>query len=785
MKARIRLFLIFSLIFESARAFVLPTLSWRTRVDKVTATTLFANDKQEGDTQKPKKSKKKYYKPSSKRSKLQLEKEQKKLQVAKAAAELRRRDKEQYASADGNDNDNHDESLLEMLDPFKAGKKFRKTINTALTTIGAGGGLSQERRSVYFVDDRFLEPGGALFSERNPLLERMEEDGYVPEVLVVGATGEVGRLVVRRLLLDGRFRVRVLVRDLYSKTLNLLGTGVTYCQGDLGNVESLEYALTDVDKIVFCAAAPRPDETDFQDKFQTFVQENLDNTTNVVPSTKTRSDLEWEQLEDVLQVRAQLAEQVDCIGMQNLVRAYQNVRHADYGTSQAAKRSLFKFQDRPEDFNVFAIDNEDLGGEELETENAESKPVVEQLTPRQYTATSYLEEEEDDYDDENDVYDDGDYDAAYDYADDEYAEYDDEYAVSTTTRKGAVVQTQCQWIRNKFEHGVFVGKVPRGTGEIGGEASIVSSRLRSREEPEMGIDLSNGFAGLVCRVCSDGGRYEAFVRSGNYETDGIEYVCEFSTEIKTRKRGNKSRNKFKTVRLPFVNFKPVQRRETSGKDETVAPPFKGSDVRQIGFRYRSENNPEKAKFEKGALSSFYLAFSYIKVYRSQPEPEFVYLSDARIPPALSSNMVRHDVHQLVTAKDGESDDEDSYQLLDQATLTSVAANPMARCAEETYYKYRGEEILKNSGLSYTIVRVSGFNEVPSGEASTIDLKQSNDEMMAVSRAEVAQVCAEALLDPNALNKSLYMSKAKRKSQDLQREEDLSSKFAVVPPDPSR
>ena len=30
-------------------------------------------------------------------------------------------------------------------------------------------------------------------------------------------------------------------------------------------------------------------------------------------------------------------------------------------------------------------------------------------------------------------------------------------------RKGAAVQTQCQWIRNKFEHGVFVGKVPKGT----------------------------------------------------------------------------------------------------------------------------------------------------------------------------------------------------------------------------------------------------------------------------------------------------------------------------------
>jgi hypothetical protein len=42
---------------------------------------------------------------------------------------------------------------------------------------------------------------------------------------------------------------------------------------------------------------------------------------------KTESDMEWEQLESVLAVRAALAEQVDVIGMQNLVRAYQHVRH--------------------------------------------------------------------------------------------------------------------------------------------------------------------------------------------------------------------------------------------------------------------------------------------------------------------------------------------------------------------------------------------------------------------------------------------------------------------------
>jgi hypothetical protein len=684
--------------------------------------------------------KKKKMKPPVKKKKPVDEQKKKEQRVAKVAAEFAK-DKGQEEEKQG---------ILKMLDPFQAGKKFRKTVQ-ALT-----GALSQERRSVYYVDDRFNEP---LFSERNPLLERMEDDSHVPEVLVIGATGEVGRLVVRRLLLEGRFRVRVLVRDLYSKTLNLLGTGVTYCQGDLANVESLEYALTDVDKIVFCAGAPRPDETDFTKKFQAYCQENMDNCT--VPD-KTRSDLEWEQLEGVLQVRARLAEQVDCIGMQNLVRAYQNVRHADYGTSQAAKRSLFKFQDRPEDFNLFSLE------ENQEDTLDESPKTVLSDAVKRTDNSEYKEEEDDEYED-----------TYADYEDDEYG--DEEYA-ATTVRKGAAVKTQCQWIRNKFEHGVFVGKVPKQINGLGGEATLISSRLRSREEPDNGIDLSNGFAGFVCRVCSDGGTYESFVRCGNYATYGIEYVCEFSTETKPQHQGNKSRNKFKTVRLPFENFKPVKRQEICRNDETVVPPFKGSDVRQLGFRYRSENNTEKAKYQKGDLSSFYLAFSYIKVYRLQPEPEFVYLSDSRIPPVIRSNMVRHDVHQIVTSHD---DDDGSYNLLDQEALTSVMDNTMGRSTEETYFKYRGEQILKASGLSYTIVRVSGFNELRSGEASTIDLTQSNDEVMPVSRAEVAQVCASALLDPNALNKSLYVSKAKRKSNDLSREEDMSSKFSELQPDPAR
>ena len=571
----------------------------------------------------------------------------------------------------------NDSGLLDKLNPFQAGQNLRQTIGR-LTTLGTG--LPTQTKQKYYLDDRFLE--GGMLSERNPYLERQEKDNYVPEVLVIGATGEVGRLVVRRLLLEGRFRVRVLVRDLYSQTLNLLGTGVTYCQGDLSNMESLEYALTDVDKIVFCAGAPRPDETDFQERFQYYMKENLEG----MEEEGVSHDMEWEKLNSVLEVRAQLAEQVDCIGMQNLVTAYQNVRYADYGTSQAAKRSLFKFSSRPEDFNLFAVDDD--------LDSYDSDDDV--LAPNSGISTKIDSSSMDDYQIE---YDDGlGEDSFIDNYDNEYDDDHEEEYYNIESRRDATVKSQIQWIRNEFGHGVFVGKIPKAASSgVGGEAAIISSRLRSRENPENGIDLSTGFAGFIVRLCGDGGKYEAFIRTKAFEEYGIEYVCEFSTQTKPTSRDNKSRNKFITVRLPFENFMPVLREEKgNGVDQPVVPSFTGGDARFIGFRYRSGSNRAKAKLQEGENVPFYIALSYVKVYRLQPEAEFVYLSDARIPPVVGHGMVRHDQRRLVTKTDSAGADSEVTQILDQQTLRN--ADKVERSGEETYFKFRGEEILKSSGL---------------------------------------------------------------------------------------
>jgi hypothetical protein len=714
-----------------------------------------SNNNKKGKRRRPSYGRKKKISNNTGKENTPMSKEAKRKLIAKAAKELRQQKGLKDDEIQGENN------LLDIVtNPFKAGKKLRRTIES-LT------GLSPEKKAFY-LDDRFnrYDGSGMSLAERNPALKRQSD--YVPEVLVVGATGEVGRLVVRRLLLDGNVRVRVLVRDLYSKTLNLLGTGVTYCQGDLGNYESLEYAVTDVDKIIFCAGAPRPDEIDFQQKFDSFLRETFagggsgEITCQGLPilmhQTDT-SDSEWEQLDSVLQLRAKLAEQVDCVGMQNLVRAYQNVRFADYGASQTAKRSLFKFGSKNQDFNLFAIDDD---GEEEELETLDDSYPYDQ---------EKLEMDEDVF---------------YNTMTDLYNLTDgEEYSSAVHLQQSILTKMHCLWMRNKFNHAVFVGKVlasdfvPRG-----GEAAVVSSRLRSREDPGMGIDLSNEFGGFIIRVCSDGGNYEAFVRTELYEAEGIEYVCPFTTDTKVLLGGSISRNKFTTVRLGFENFQPVNRNGRSVDSDLKLPLFRGQDIRQLGFRFRANENKSHSTFarsssDKTGYNHFYLAFDYIKVYRSQPEPEFVYLSDARIPPMVSKEMVRHDRKQLQPKREVES--EAPVLLLEEGEI-SGASTASQRSSEETYFKYRGEEILRNSGLSYSIVRVSGYNEIPSSDTSTVELTPYNDNgVAAVSRADVAQVCTAALLDPNALNKSFYVSK---KLSATAQDEDMSAKFANLPADTS-
>jgi uncharacterized protein YbjT (DUF2867 family) len=92
--------------------------------------------------------------------------------------------------------------------------------------------------------------------------------GGPPEVLVAGATGQTGALVVKQLQADG-YRVRALVRDT-ARAREQLGPGVEYAQGDVKDPATLGPAMAGVDYVVSSIGArgkdgpDRPEMIDWQ-----------------------------------------------------------------------------------------------------------------------------------------------------------------------------------------------------------------------------------------------------------------------------------------------------------------------------------------------------------------------------------------------------------------------------------------------------------------------------------------------------------------------------------------
>jgi len=512
--------------------------------------------------------------------------------------------------------DPSDDDIIDRFNPFKAGQSLRKSIDTALISMK----LPDETKSVYYIDDRFSGLRGQARTDTDAF-----DEAYIPEVLVVGATSEVGRFIVKYLLLNQAFRVRVLVSDLYTRTLDMFGIGVTYCQGDLENIESLEFAVTDVDKIVLCSPPA-----------------------------------EAAEMGRGLPPRVEHAKKTDVDGLGNLLHAFQNVRFADYGSSQAVKRTLFKFRGRVQDFEVFSL------GIRHDASLGRSKAV------QRSNFFSYQ-----------------------------------------------------SWKRNHYGNGAFSGRVQKFSNGEEALAVLQSRRLRSRENPEFGIDLGMGFGGLILRVCSDGGTYEAFVRTGEFYENGTEYVCNFTTAARLPQVKRRQGYKFMSVRLPFQNF------QASGNAGAATKPFEGKDVRILGFRFRSSMNRESKCIGCEAWCSFYIAFSDIKLYRSQPDPEFLY--------------VKHDIRLS--------------QYEDAVEKNPGHQSSSGTSSSEAYYKYRGEMMLRNSGLNYAIVRSTGHDvPVQTDSGSSIVLSSSNEKVLETSPSEVAQVCVDALMNPHALNKSFYVTR---------------------------
>ena len=108
----------------------------------------------------------------------------------------------------------------------------------------------------YFEVFPFLSCLQRLFTRNNPKKQDLNpSNNQMNTILVAGATGGVGKRVVRRLL-DHNYQVRALVRDA-QKAREILGDGVELLEADITIPETLTPQLMQGVRAIICCTGTR------------------------------------------------------------------------------------------------------------------------------------------------------------------------------------------------------------------------------------------------------------------------------------------------------------------------------------------------------------------------------------------------------------------------------------------------------------------------------------------------------------------------------------------------
>jgi len=244
--------------------------------------------------------------------------------------------------------------------------------------------------------------------------------------------------------------------------------------------------------------------------------------------------------------------------------------------------------------------------------------------------------------------------------------------------------------------GLFTGYV--STANSGGFVSIRNRNF------EPALNLSD-YQGIELRVKGDGKRYKFIIRC-NDGWDSVGYCYSFDTVY----------NIPITIRIPFAELIPVFRAKTINDGK----PFDSSQVFSLQlmlskFEYDGALNPN---FQPGL---FQLEIESIKAYGGKVLPRFVQVSSAGV---------------TRPGKPG---------------LNLAEEPPAVRLNEQLggilTWKLKGEDVIRSSGIPYTIIRPCALTEAPAG--STLKFAQGDTIKGQVSREDIAELCIQALTQPSA------------------------------------
>ena len=263
---------------------------------------------------------------------------------------------------------------------------------------------------------------------------------------------------------------------------------------------------------------------------------------------------------------------------------------------------------------------------------------------------------------------------------------------------------------------IFLGIV--STDNNGGFASV---RTRNLEPP---LDLSE-YEGIELKVIGDGKRYK-FITRCEGKWDGVGYSHSFDTV-----------DNFATIiRIPFQDLIPVFRAKTVSDAQFDRSKIYSLQLMLSKFEYDGELNP---KFEAG---SFRLAVEYIKAYGGKATPQLVQVSSAGVTRP------------------------------NRPGINLAEEPPAVRMNEQLggilTWKLAGEEAIKASGMSYTIIRPCALTEQPGDKI--LSAEQGDNMRGQVSRDAIADLCIQAMNSNAAVNKTFEVRETEQQGntdwQDL-------------------
>ena len=270
-------------------------------------------------------------------------------------------------------------------------------------------------------------------------------------------------------------------------------------------------------------------------------------------------------------------------------------------------------------------------------------------------------------------------------------------------------------IRLANDKAIFSGIV--STDNNGGFASV---RTRNFNIP---LDLSD-YEGIELKVSGDGKRYK-FIARCEGKWDGVGYSYSFDTVY----------NFPTTVRIPFKDLIPVFRAKTVNEaTEIDASKIYSMQLMLSKFEYDGELNP---KFEAG---SFALQVESIKAYGGKTTPQFVQVSSAGV---------------TRPNRPGINLEEEPPAVRMNEQLGGILT-----------WKLKGESVIRDSGLTYTIIRPCALTEQPGDKILVAE--QGDNFKGQVSRDAIAQLCIEAMNFSEAVNKTFEVKEDKQGDTNWQK-----------------